>query len=248
MSQPANPVTDAVLLGGGRDAALAALFHIAPHPEVAGAQGVALVLADLQHLLRETEVASLAPPQLGRAVARRQLAYVAGRLCAEEALRRLGRPGAVQRGHEGEPLWPAQICGSITHTDRIACAMVVPQGVGRRGLGIDSEQIDDDASLQAVLSICCTPGERAALFDTPGPAARDRQVATVVFALKEAFYKAIHPSVARFVDFDEVDVADLDLDRGHARLQPRLPEWPANVSLPGRYAIVESTVHAVIDL
>jgi enterobactin synthetase component D len=229
-------------------AALPGLFHDAPHPPVAGACGVAIELADVARHVSPERAASLVPPELARAITRRQMSFIAGRLCAEEALRRLGRSGAVGRGPSGEPLWPGSVVGSITHTDRLACALAVPRAAERQGVGIDSERIDDDGGLRAVLSVCCTARERATLFaaePSPGP---DRLVATLVFAMKEAFYKAIHAEVRRFVDFDELEVHRLDPASGRAELRPCLPELPMDVSYAGRFNVVDHTVHAVVAL
>ena len=245
-AQPLTAALEALLPGFG--AALPGLFRDAPHPPVDAACGVALDLAGLARHVSPERAASLVPPELARAIARRQMSFIAGRLCAEEALRRLGRRGPVGRGRAGEPLWPLNVVGSITHTDRLACALVAAAAAGTRGVGIDSEQIDDDASLQAVLSVCCTPRERATLFPGGRAPREDRLVATVVFALKEAFYKAIHPAVGRFVDFDELEVHAIDAAAGRASLRPCLPELPMNVSFTGRYDVQDGTVHAVVDL
>lgn len=45
-------------------------------------------------------------------------------------------------------------------------------------------------------------------------------VATLLFSLKESFYKAIHPTVNRFVDFDEVEVVSWDASRSQVRFRP----------------------------
>jgi enterobactin synthetase component D len=243
------PITTALqALQAGFDAALPGLFRDAPHPPVASACGVALDLAGLARLVSPERAAALVPPELARAIGRRQMSFIAGRLCAEEALRRLGRAGGVGRGRAGEPLWPAHVVGSITHTDRLACALVASAADGRAGMGIDSEQIDDEASLQAVLSVCCTPRERVTLFAGDRPPHEERVVATIVFALKEAFYKAIHPAVGRFVDFDELEVHALDRTAGRAGLRPCLPELAMDSSLAGRFNVIDGAVHAVVHL
>jgi enterobactin synthetase component D len=224
------------------------LFFPAPHPQSAGAAGVAIDLAGLGAIAGAGRVSALVPNDLARSVPRRQLSYLGGRLCAEEALRCLGLAGGVGRGDVGEPRWPAGVTGSITHTDRMACAVVARNESGSRGLGIDSEQIDDEGGLQAVMSVCCTQRERATLF-APGVAPRDdRLVATIVFALKEAFYKAIHPRVGRFVEFDELEVHAIDAAAGRAWLRPCLPELAPGASLEGRFTLHGRSVHALVDL
>jgi len=244
---------NAGLLGAGVHGAdaLRALLGPAPHPRCAGAVGVALSLPRLAGMLDVARVDGL-PADIAASVPRRRLSFIGGRLCAEHALRRLGAGAAVGRGAQREPLWPAGVLGTITHTDATACALVAPaERAGRTdaryGLGIDSQTIVDDAGLEAVLSVCCTPAERGPLLDR-FPAAERGLAGTLVFALKEAFYKAVHPTVQRFVDFDELDVQSLDLGTGLARLCPSVPELARREPFEGRFTIVDGEVHALVEL
>jgi enterobactin synthetase component D len=238
------------LLPAGADA-LRTLLREAPHPASPGLAGAAI---DLQALAAALDLAGLAgrlPAGIARSVPKRQLAFVAGRLCAEHALRLAGGAGAVGRGGAGEPLWPDGFLGSITHTDDLACA-VAALGDGarnRRGVGIDSQALADEASVDAIVSVCCTARERALLNDGRPP--RERFLAaTVVFALKEAFYKAVHPSVGRFVEFDELEVSAIGIDaagEGRATLRPALRELPPGHALTGRFVLEGDAVHALVE-
>jgi len=252
-----STVTDrllnAALLGAGTHGAdaLRALLGPAPHPRCAGAVGVALALPRLAELLDVARVDGL-PADIAASVPKRRLSFIAGRLCAEHALRRLGLASAVGRGSQREPLWPAGVLGTITHTDATACALVAPAGRAGRadaryGLGIDSQTIVDDAGLEAVLSVCCTPAERGPLLER-FPAGEHGLAGTIVFALKEAFYKAVFPTVQRFVDFDELEVQAIDLAAGVARLHPTVPELARREPFEGRFTIVDGEVHALVEL
>jgi len=244
---------NAGLLGTGANGAdaLRTLLGPVPHPRCVGAVGVALALPRLAALLDVSRVDGL-PADIAASVPKRRLSFIAGRLCAEHALRRLGLGSAVGRGSQREPLWPAGVLGTITHTDATACALVAPAGRAGRadaryGLGIDSQTIVDDAGLEAVLSVCCTPAERGPLLDR-FPAGERGLVGTIVFALKEAFYKAVHPTVLRFVDFDELEVQSLDLGTGLARLHPTVPELARREPLEGRFTLLDGEVHALVEL
>jgi 4'-phosphopantetheinyl transferase EntD len=58
---------------------------------------------------------------------------------AREARGRLGYPEVpIGRGPGREPLWPAEVVGSITHCDGYRAAMVAPVGVFA-GVGLDAE-------------------------------------------------------------------------------------------------------------
>ena len=76
-----------------------------------------------------------------RGVAKRQAEYLAGRLCAREALRRVtGQPGVPAVGADRAPQWPLGVVGSITHGDNWAAALVA-QREQWRALGLDVERL-----------------------------------------------------------------------------------------------------------
>ena len=78
------------------------------------------------------------------ATALRRAQFAAGRRAARLAMAPLGvAPVAVGRGQEGEPLFPAQVCGSISHTRAYAVAMVGWMG-DYASVGVD---IDDGRPL-----------------------------------------------------------------------------------------------------
>jgi enterobactin synthetase component D len=174
----------------------------------------------------------------------RQVGFVGGRLCAEQALALLGLPACgVPRGDAGEPLWPHGIAGSITHTDVAAHALVL-RGAGCAGVGIDSQAVVDAQAGADVASLCCSPAERAAWLHGTDALLRT----TVLFAAKEAFYKAAFPIVRRFIDFDEAEAVRWDAANGtvtlraDARLAPARPEFVAH------YRVEAAVVHASLLL
>lgn len=75
---------------------------------------------------------------------RRRLQYAAGREAARHAMIALGVPAcAVGQGAEGEPLFPLELRGSISHTREYAVGLVGCAGA-YRSLGVD---IDDGRPL-----------------------------------------------------------------------------------------------------
>lgn len=184
------------------------LFGTAPHALPAGVASAMLPLPELAALIGDMPV-DILPPDIRRSVLSRQLAFTAGRLCAERAMHALqGCAVYVARGAAGEPLWPEGMEGSITHTSALAAA-AVGRATGEHGIGIDSEFCADDDVLRDILHVCCTADERQRLFG----GVNDRLVATIVFSAKEALFKAIHRSVRRMVDFDEAEVSSIDWAR-----------------------------------
>jgi 4'-phosphopantetheinyl transferase EntD len=149
-------------------------------------------------MLEPEEAAAVA-----RAVTKRAQEFAAGRLCARRALERFGVTRVVVRAaSDRQPVWPPGFLGSITHTKGF-CAAVVAERGALRGLGLDSEAAD---AVEARLwpSICV-----ASELDWMGqwPAEARSRAATLVFAAKEAFYKAQYPSSGEFMSFSDLEVA-----------------------------------------
>jgi 4'-phosphopantetheinyl transferase EntD len=102
-------------------------------------------------------------------------------------MRDLGHPEvAVGRGSAGEPCWPADLVGAISHSGDIAIAIV-----GRKaeyaGLGVDIEQLGRGMS-QAAARIVCLPNEMG-WVDLASGSTR----LTMLFSAKEAVFKATYP-------------------------------------------------------
>lgn len=133
------------------------------------------------------------------AVEKRRLEFEKGRQCAHAALRRLGLPDApILSGEQREPLWPAGVVGSITHTRGLCLAAV---GLRNRyaSLGID---VEPDAPLSAPLAArVATAAELRALESLP-----ELLAARVVFSAKEAFYKCQFYCSRQFLGFFDVSV------------------------------------------
>jgi len=121
----------------------------------------------------------------------------AARIVARELLAQLGHTHArVPKDTSGAPVWPAGIVGSMAHDDRIAVAVV---GLQRdvRALGVDIEPatpLPDD-----MLTLVGTAPELTGLAHDP---LRGR----LLFAVKEAVYKAAYPIDGTFLEFHDITV------------------------------------------
>ncbi|MGM9515890.1 4'-phosphopantetheinyl transferase family protein [Roseateles sp. DB2] len=150
----------------------------------------------------------------------RQASYIAGRLCAEAAVLALtGEPASIGRAPGGEPVWPEGLVGSISHDADTAVA-VAARRTSLACLGVDVEQRLGAAAFTDIVAVCLTAEERqlnarhaAPLWD-----------ATLRFSAKEAYYKAVHPQLGRFLDFHDVQVEGdtAPADQGVFALQPVL--------------------------
>lgn len=204
------------LLDGHASLAARALSHLAPAPHrlLDGVHGFSLRINEVIPIA-ELVPNSILPAFIQRSAPKRRAEFVGGRICAEQALREFVPTGVVGVGSHAEPIWPSGIVGSITHNERFACA-VASTKTNLVGIGIDSETIATEEGRYAIEAICCTNEERKLC----GRFAANGLTATVIFTAKEAFYKAIHSFVGRFVDFDEAEITDIQWSHGEVRLRP----------------------------
>ena len=126
----------------------------------------------------------------------RRREYSSGRRVARQALKLLGTPDVAVTTHGRAPVWPPGIVGSITHSRTLALAMV-----GRSndvaGIGVDLElegRVTDQLAARVLLD---RERERVAENDWP----------TMLFAAKEAVYKAVSPLVGEYLEFADVEVS-----------------------------------------
>lgn len=128
------------------------------------------------------------------AAANRTADFCAGRRCAREAMRRLGRRRcALPMGEDRAPLWPPGLQGSISHTEGFACAYL---STGTAPVGVDVERTDR-AIDPDVWRLILSERERE-LLGTP-------EARFLAFSAKEAFFKAAFPKVGRYFGFDAVE-------------------------------------------
>ncbi len=159
--------------------------------------GVGVAVIDgSQPLFPEEEV------HVQRAVPRRRDEFSAGRWCARQALAELGvAPAPIPVGAWRNPLWPAGMTGSISHTIG-ACAAVAAPCTTWKALGIDLLDRSGAESLPVDAHHLITHAgdghvPSAALPSWAPPLA-------LTFSVKESVIKALSPSLQRFVDFPEI--------------------------------------------
>lgn len=142
--------------------------------------------------LLDAEAAAMA----AAAVDRRR-ASGAARHVARGLMTRLGyAPLPILKAASGAPIWPAGLTGSMAHDDRIAVAAV---GLQRdfAAVGID---VEPAVPLPAdMLELIAMPQELRA---TAGDPLRGQ----LLFAAKEAVYKAVHPLDGVFLEFHDIEV------------------------------------------
>ncbi len=141
------------------------------------------------------------PDRLDRAVEKRKAEYLAGRAVAMAALATAGHaPAQIATGPNREPIWPAGVAGSITHS-KGRCAAIVTDQPGTL-VGVDIEDIAEGSSLDAIFKVALQPEETRLIRESDAQAL----MATLVFSAKETLYKALFPAVQQFFGFDHAEL------------------------------------------
>ncbi|WP_245472886.1 4'-phosphopantetheinyl transferase superfamily protein [Mesorhizobium sp. M7A.F.Ca.MR.148.00.0.0] len=158
-------------------------------------------------VIRDGDEAHLLPGEAHSIPARRPVmrrASGAARWIAHGLLAELGAGDlAILRTPTGAPVWPDGITGSLAHDDDMAVAAVAPIGdIASLGIDVEPAQpLPDD-----ILALVTTPADRTD--------AADRHLAgRILFAAKEAVYKAVYPLDREVLGYEDITV---DLNAGRA--------------------------------
>ena len=156
-----------------------------------------------------TDFPIAAPRELLDAQPSRRLHFAAGRYCATRAMTALDpalAASAIERGVDGEPVWPAGIVGSITHSGAFVSAAAA-RAEDAAGVGIDTQELLTKERLAHVspVILAATEIERAER-STLGPSLW----ITVAFCAKEALFKCLYPAVRRRFYYSAAEVVSID--------------------------------------
>jgi len=176
----------------------------------------------------------------------RRSTFVAGRLAMRAALRRTLSPLdahlPILRTERGAPVLPQMVAGSVSHKHDAALALMMPRGAVPAGasmhVGVDLEHrpTERDLARPSIARRILTGDELDALslLDHDPLAQRERVILS--FAIKEAIYKAIDPTVQRYVRFTEVALRFTD--EGTVAASLLLPELAnGEITVGAQYAI-----------
>lgn len=183
-----------------------------------------------------------------RGVAKRQAEYLAGRLCAREALLRVtGTATVPTSGEDRAPQWPTGMVGSITHGSGWAGA-VVGKCSDWSGLGLDIEQIMPASRAERLAAEILTPAELFRLETLP--AEQRAQRISLTFSLKESLFKALYPQVLQHFYFQDAELLSVDADnKARMRLLIDLhTDWPAGSELEGQFAEFDGYLLSLISI
>ncbi|MBT8767167.1 4'-phosphopantetheinyl transferase family protein [Metapseudomonas boanensis] len=189
-----------------------------------------------------------APSSIQRSVAKRQTEFLAGRLCAREALQTLtGIPNVPGLHEDRAPIWPEGICGSISHSHGLASALVASH-THWRGLGLDLETLLPASRAQRLAKEILTPAELNRLGSLDPSQYAER--ITLTFSIKESLFKALYPLVGQRFYFQDAELLNVD-SNGRARLRLLLDlsrEWHAGRELGGNFCYFQERLLSLVAI
>lgn len=156
------------------------------------------------------------PSTMAGAVPKRKGEYRAGRTCARMAIQHVSSSLLTLEdsstnwpinGADRAPIWPDGITGSLSHSNTLVTCIA---GLSSRyeSLGVDIEpptSLSDSANFAHQV---CLPQELAIVSQSGLSDAGF----TLLFSAKEALFKAVYPTVKRYVDFHEAKLIGIDGD------------------------------------
>ncbi|WP_085656022.1 4'-phosphopantetheinyl transferase [Pseudomonas sp. B11(2017)] len=188
------------------------------------------------------------PPSIQRSVAKRQAEFLAGRLCARAALQQLEGIGVVPAiGEDRAPVWPAHICGSITHGTGRAAAIVARKRHWR-GLGMDLENLLDAERAERLAGEILTPPELQRM--AAGPRDQIALCVTMTFSVKESLFKALYPIVQQRFYFEHAEVLEWTPEGAvRLRLLTNLSgEWRNGTELEAQFGMQDGQLLSLVSI
>jgi enterobactin synthetase component D len=188
---------------------------------------------------------------LPKAASKRQAEFLAARLCARKALHiQTGLAGLpTQQENSRIPLWPAQSCGSMSHSHSLAAALV-GDCHHWQGFGLDIEKPLTHKRAQRLAKSILTNTEYNT-FDHLD-STQQAMYLTVIFSFKESLFKALNPLTGTYFSFHDAQVLDLSSTAsGYAclRLSKDLSvDWPAGSELEGQFSQLHGSVLTLVSI
>ncbi len=174
--------------------------------------------------------------QLSQAGRKRKADHLAGRLAAFYALNRKTIPGI---GSSGEPLWPAGMSGSISHSGTQAVAICRENSL----VGIDCEAIIDESEAREIQDGVIDSREAQLLAECGLPF---DLAFTLTFSAKESLFKALFPQVQAWMGFDSARVTALAANTLTLTLTHLLPPFAQNQAFSLHWCRIDSLVITLI--
>jgi 4'-phosphopantetheinyl transferase EntD len=151
------------------------------------------------------------PDKLKTAISKRRIEFLAGRYCAQTALKKFGieLQSSLPVGQNRAPQWPEGYIGSITHTHNYAAAIVAKTDVWK-SVGLDSEIVVEQSKPALINHICVNQEFERVCKQTQ---LAYTEVFTFIFSAKESLFKALNPITKTFFGFQKAQIETVDMTK-----------------------------------
>ncbi|MBU0678361.1 MAG: 4'-phosphopantetheinyl transferase superfamily protein [Verrucomicrobia bacterium] len=170
---------------------------------------------------------------VARAIDKRKREFATGRHCARKSLEQLGvMPAALGMNAEGDPVWPENIVGSISHCKHI-CGSAIASRDFAEGIGLD---IEHTTRMTPQIARRILTDEEVEWIDARSAESREDWM-TLAFSAKESVYKCLYPIIRQFFGFDAATLnIDPEAESFTVRLREDIAKRIPNANrLKGRY-------------
>lgn len=185
---------------------------------------------------------------VSRAVVKRKAEFLAGRYCCKKVLASIDIHNFdVIVGENRAPIWPVGVKGAISHNSHHAM-VAITERTDVLGIGIDIESIMSTKTMNDIKEAILRDEEHDLLYV---PQARAVVVCSLIFSIKETFFKAAYPSTGYYFDFDAITVDKIDYDAKRFNLtvkQDLNPQVRPGMQFEGIFDFVDEQVISMLVL
>lgn len=157
---------------------------------------------------------------------KRRNEFYSGRWCAVQCLIQKNINNfAIQIGEDRAPIWPKGIIGSISHSDRLAAALV-DKNTDCVAIGLDIQPLSPETLAEDLKDTILHPLEITRFNHE-----FDAKIFDLIFSAKETLFKALYPSCSVFFDHQEAEVFKIDVSQNTLKirlLRPLGKTWHKN--------------------
>lgn len=172
------------------------------------------IIYNEDYISRKKEQGLMLPSTLQAAAIKRKCEFLAGRYCAQQAMKELGVMNPIQPsiGKYREPLWPQGITGSISHHKHIAIAIATDRKIN--GLGIDIETWIPVDTADKIYQLIV---DNVELSMRPLSWSLSAYL-TIIFSAKESLFKALFNQINQYIDFHDIRLTEINFSENKLSL------------------------------
>jgi len=146
------------------------------------------------------------PESISNSVIKRRAEYLAGRYAALKTITQIDSSVInIPIGVNRSPIFPSNIIASISHANN-TCICIASTKKEMHYLGIDVEKVLSMKTINEIQNSIINKAERVLLNQTQ---LSTQHAFTLVFSSKESLFKALHPFVQKYFDFNAAQLSKL---------------------------------------